>query len=451
VTSVAAGAVRVRAGWVLPVSSPPIRNGAVRIRGGVIQEVGPASEVGPVGDERQISLPHAALVPGLVNVHAHPELALFRGALEDISFPEWISGIIRLRWQNPDPARDLLAARWTAVEAVRAGITTVGATEASGAAAVAFTEAGLRGVVYHEVFAPDPAGVAEAMADLEAAVERLRDAAGPLVEIGISPHAPYTVCDALYREVAAWAALHDLPIATHVAESAEESAMVERGEGSFAERLRSRGIDVAPRAPTPIRLLERCGILRPRTLLIHAVRADADDLAAVAASGAAVAHCPVANARLGHGIAPLTTMLDAGIPVGLGTDSVASNNRLDVLEEARTASLLQRAATGSATLLTAAELLDLCTRGGAEALGLADRVGTLEPGKEADLCAISLAGPHTRPVHDVEAAVVHSARGSDVVLTMVAGRTLYRDGELETLDLPALEREMEGAAAAAAG
>jgi cytosine/adenosine deaminase-related metal-dependent hydrolase len=448
VTAGAGGAVRVHAGWVLPVSSPPIQSGAVRVRDGMIREVGPASAVEPVADERQIFLPHAALLPGLVNVHAHPELALFRGALEDVSFPDWISGIIRLRWQDPDPARDLLAARWTALEAVRAGITTMGATEASGAAAFAFTEAGLRGVVYQEVFAPDAAGVDEAMADLAAAVERLQGDAGPLVEIGISPHAPYTVCDALYRRAAQWAAERDLPLATHVAESAAESALVARGDGVFADRLRGRGIEVVPRAPSPIRLLEACGVLRPGTLLIHAIRASEEDLAAVAASGAAVAHCPVANARLGHGIAPLPAMLEAGIPVGLGTDSVASNNRLDMLEEARTASLLQRATTGSATLLPAAELLRLCTHGGAEALGLGGRVGTLEPGKEADLCAISLAGPHVRPVHDVEAAVVHAARGSDVVLTMVAGRILYRDGELSTLDVAALERAMEEAGSA---
>jgi len=164
------------------------------------------------------------------------------------------------------------------------------------------------------------------------------------------------------------------------------------------------------------------------------VRIDERDIARIAGSGAAVAHCPVANARLGHGVAPLPELLDAGVTVGLGTDSVASNNRVDLLEEARVAQLLQRAGRHDSALLPSERLLRLATLDGARALGLEERIGSLEPGKDADLCAVSLAAPHVRPVHDPFAALFHSARAPDVVLTVVGGRVLYRDGRFLTLD-----------------
>jgi 5-methylthioadenosine/S-adenosylhomocysteine deaminase len=155
----------------------------------------------------------------------------------------------------------------------------------------------------------------------------------------------------------------------------------------------------------------------------------------------------VANARLGHGLAPYPEMVAQNVRVGLGTDSVGSNNRLDLLEEARIASVLHRARLGRCDVLSPRDLLKLCTLDGARTLGLDDAIGTLEPGKDADLCAVSLAAPHARPVHDPEAAVFHAARGCDVVMTMVQGRILYRDGRLATLDPAALEPAVEDAAA----
>jgi 5-methylthioadenosine/S-adenosylhomocysteine deaminase len=193
-------------------------------------------------------------------------------------------------------------------------------------------------------------------------------------------------------------------------------------------------------------MLDRLGVLRARPLLIHCVLLDADDIRRVGDTGSAVAHCPVANARLGHGLAPYPELIAENVRVGLGTDSVGSNNRLDLLEEARIASILHRARLADCGVLGPAELLKLCTIDGARALGMEDTVGTLEPEKDADLCVVSLAAPHVRPVHDPVAAVFHAARGCDVVLTAVQGRVLYRDGLLATLDPAALESVMDDAA-----
>jgi 5-methylthioadenosine/S-adenosylhomocysteine deaminase len=319
----------------------------------------------------------------------------------------------------------------------------VAATESSAAGVYAFRESGLRGVVYQEVFGPYPAQVSDSMSELEARLAQLLPLETELVRVGISPHAPYTVSDDLYRAATRLALERKLPMAVHIAESRAESELVARGEGDFAPGLRARGIETPVRGKTPVELLDRLGVLTAKPLLIHCVEVSDEDAARIAAAGCAVAHCPVANARLGHGVAPVPTLQRAGVTVAMGTDSVGSNNRLDLLEEARVASLLQRAVQRDWELLPADELLRLCTVEGARALGLEDRVGTLEPGKDADLCAVSLAAAHIRPVHDPLAALFHAARASDVVLTAVRGRVLQRDGVLTTLDAAAVEERME--------
>jgi 5-methylthioadenosine/S-adenosylhomocysteine deaminase len=368
---------------------------------------------------------------------------MYRGALEDLPFRAWIMRLVgskRSALQDEDH-RD--AALWTAVEAIRAGMTTVAATESSAAGVYAFRESGLRGIVYQEVFGPDPAQVDASMAELEARLAELLPRETELVRVGISPHAPYTVSDDLYRAAARLALERKLPMAVHIAESRAESELVARGEGEFAPGLRARGIETPVRGKTPVELLDRLGVLEAKPLLIHCVEVSDEDAARIAAAGCAVAHCPIANARLGHGVAPVPALQRAGVTVAMGTDSVGSNNRLDLLEEARVASLLQRAVHRDWEILPADELLRLCTVEGARALGLEDRVGTLEPGKDADLCAVSLAAAHIRPVHDPLAALFHAARASDVVLTVVRGRVLQRDGVLTTLDAAAVEERME--------
>ncbi|MDP9348108.1 MAG: amidohydrolase family protein, partial [Gemmatimonadota bacterium] len=344
--------------------------------------------------------------------------------MEDLRFPDWILRLVgskRAALRDEDYA---LAARWTLVECLRAGITTLAATEMSGAALGALREVGMRGVVYREVFGPDPAQAEDAMVELRGAVEALRREETDLVRVGVSPHAPYTVSDRLFCAAAEYALSESLPVAVHAAESEAEDALVKRGAGDFAPGLRARGIATPARGESTVELFDRLGVLRTRPLLIHCVRLDGDDVRRMADHGCAVAHCPVANARLGHGLAPYPELREAGVRVGLGTDSVGSNNRLDLLEEARIASILQRARLADPRFLPAEDLLRLCTLDGAQVLGVDHRTGTLEPGKDADLCAVALTAPHTRPVHDPLAGLFHATRGTDVVLTAVRGEVL---------------------------
>lgn len=417
--------IRYHARWVVPVSEPPIANGVVAVGGSRINYVGSAAGAPPGDDE---DLGNVVLMPGLVNAHCHLELTAMRGFLEDLDFQRWILRLTSARRAILDRDALLDSARYGLEEGIRAGITAYGDTCSSGVVVQAMRETGVRGVMFQEVFGPDPAQCEASIADLRQKTASLRYLETPLVRVGVSPHAPYTVSDDLFRATAQLAREQHLPMAIHIAESALEHELVTSASGSFAEGLRRRGIRVGVRAPSPIRLLESLGVLQLSPLLIHCVRADDADIAAIKRSHSCVAHCPVSNAKFGHGIAPLLEMLSAGVTVGIGSDSVASNNRMDMLEEGRIALLAQRARSGSHASPTAADILELLTAGGATALGLGETVGTLEPGKQADLAAFSLDG--ILPTHDPIAAAIFAANGSRATFVAVAGKILLRSGRL---------------------
>jgi 5-methylthioadenosine/S-adenosylhomocysteine deaminase len=257
----------------------------------------------------------------------------------------------------------------------------------------------------------------------------------------VSPHAVYSVHEDLLLDACAWAVGEGLPVAMHVSESPAEVAFLREGEGPFAEFLRGRGIAVQRRAHSPVHLLAELGVAAvARPLLIHGVQFDESDVALAAHYDCPVAHCPASNAKLGHGVAPLRALLDAGVRVALGTDSVASNNRLDVLDEARTAALAQRATLRRADALTAAEALHLATLGGARALDLGAEVGSLAVGKQADLAAFSLAHARGTPAADPVAALVWALAGTPALLTVVAGRVVARGGRAVAEDAGAAAR-----------
>jgi 5-methylthioadenosine/S-adenosylhomocysteine deaminase len=415
----------VTARWVLPVAAAPIRDGAVGIEGERIAWVGPAADA---PNAPRTNLGDAILMPGLVNAHTHLDLTLFRGLLEGLDFFAWIRTLTTAK-REVTTDHDLLdAARAGIAEGLAAGITTYGDTSDKSAAFDAMLEAGVRGVAYQEVFGPDPAQCTPSVNDLRARIARLRPRETSRVLLGVSPHAPYSVSDPLFADVADFARAEQLPIAVHIAESAAETELVAEGRGPFADFLRGRGIAVAPRAASPIALLERTGILAERPLLIHAIRADAADRAAVARAGAAVAHCPCSNAKLGHGVAPLREWRDAGVTVAFGSDSMASNNRMHLLEEARTAALQQASRLARPDAVTSRELLQMATQGGADALGLGALVGSIEPGKCADLAAFPLGMHGAAADFDPEAHAIYALGGTAASWVAVDGEVLVADG-----------------------
>jgi 5-methylthioadenosine/S-adenosylhomocysteine deaminase len=434
--------IRYHARWVCPISSAPFSDGTVAVENGHIAYVGPRSTAPREGEE--LDLGEVILMPGLVNTHCHLELTAMRGFLDGLGFRDWILRLTSARRAVLTQEMMLDAARLGVVEGLQHGITTFADTGDSGAGFDALLELGARGISYREVFGPDPSQCDEAIAGLAAKVDEMQQRATPLVRIGVSPHAPYTVSDQLFRATAALARERGLPLAVHVAESALESDLVERGEGGFAEGLRSRDIAVTARARTPIALMESLGVLGAQSLLIHCVRVDAEDVAAIAQHDCAVAHCPASNAKLGHGIAPLTQLLDAGIRVGLGSDSVASNDRMDILDESRLAVLLAGARERRHDALGSDRALSLATLGGARALGIDETIGTLQIGKAADLAAFRV--PEVRsPVHDPVSALIFAIAGQKADFVAVAGDVRVRDGRLVNVD-PALPGRVQACA-----
>jgi 5-methylthioadenosine/S-adenosylhomocysteine deaminase len=431
--------------WVLPVSSPPIESGAVAVAGARVVGVGGGDEItarfpGAARDD----FGAAAILPGLVNCHSHLELTAMRGYLEDVEgdFFAWLFKLTaaRMSRMTAEDLRD--SAAWGAVEAARAGVTTLADACSEGeASARALREVGLRGVVYQEAIHPDPSRADAEFEKLEVNLARLREVETPLVRAGVSPHAPYSSSARLIERATDLAEGEGLPLMIHAAESAAEDLLLREGRGTFADSLAARGfVGRAPRV-SPIQYLKQLGLLRVGPILAHCVRADDADIEAIRESGASVAHCPKSNAKLGHGRAPYEKFLQ--LRHGLGSDSVASNNTCDILEEARFAILLARSANKRSNLdaLTAGRALHDATLGGAQALGF-DDCGSLEEGRQADLAAVRLDAPHQTPAHDPARSLVFSSSGRDVTLTVVAGREVFRGGRVLNVDEERLRARM---------
>lgn len=415
----------IAADHVLPISSAPIRNAAVAIDGGTIAAVGSRQQIQENYPNAEIEdFGPAAILPGFVNCHSHLELTAMRGALDAVEhdFRTWLLKLNSLRAEMTND--DIVAA---AVEGARegaaAGVTCFGDIGRFGHAGVsALKEVGLRGIVFQETeFSPDNRTADDDFRNLGEKFERLKAEETELVSVGLSPHSPYTVGSRLFELIAQYAIINRVPLSIHAAESVEEVDLLTKGDGFFSD-IYDR-FDVEWQSPhcTPIEYLERLGVLSTKPLLAHCVVVSDADIARIASNGAKIVHCPKSNAKFGHGWAPFEKFLDAGITVGLGSDSVASNNVCDLLEESRFAALAARNRPDRKRFITAKEALKAATLGGAQALGLDHLIGTLEPGKQADIAVVSLDHPAQQPINDVEAAIVFSSNARDVVMTLVNG------------------------------
>jgi 5-methylthioadenosine/S-adenosylhomocysteine deaminase len=413
------------ADWVVPVEGDPIPEGAVAIADdGRVAAVGPVAELGP--GER---FPEAVILPGFVNAHAHIEYAVYAGFGDGLSFGPWI-GLHIARKSRLGPDEVLAVARLGAAECLRSGITTVGDCSFAGASAQACAELGLRATVYLEVFG-GPEAIAEQFAPKRASIEH---ALSERIRLGISPHAPYTVTPELY----AAAAELGLPVATHLSESGDEADYLRDGSGpwsTLSEWL------VTPLGTSGIRALAERGLLGERVLAAHCVTVDEEEIALLARHDVAVAHCPRSNAQLGCGVAPLRELREAGIRVCIATDSPASTPSLDMFDELRMALWSARARGGDPEALSAPDALELATLGGARALGLEHELGSLTPGKWADLVVLSLDGSPCSPAEDPAVAAVLGGSPERVLATVVGGEERYRKGTTSWRDLTRAARE----------
>jgi 5-methylthioadenosine/S-adenosylhomocysteine deaminase len=418
--------LRLDARWVIPVEPAGVLEAhAVLVDAGRIVAVVPADRADAAYAPRQrVVLPRHALLPGLVNAHTHAAMSLFRGVADDVPLQSWLEQHIwplEGRFVTPEFVYD--GTRLAAAEMLRGGITCCNDMyffpEAS---AKAFVESGMRAMLgvpvldFPTPYAPDADGYLRR--GLEAR-DALRDE--PRLCFSLAPHAPYTVGDSGWEKVVMFASQLDLPIQTHLAETATEVAASRERYGT-----------------TPLARLHRLGATGPGLIAIHCVHLDTADVELLVTHGGNVVHTPASNMKLGSGIAPIAGFLARGINVALGTDGAASNNRLDLFAEMRLAALLAKVATGDAAVVPAAQALHAATLGGARALGLDGTLGSLRPGKQADVVAVRLDLVEATPCYDPLSHLVHAVGREAVTDVWVGGERIVADRALTTVDEAAI-------------
>jgi len=409
----------IEARWVVPVApaGTVLEDHTVVVRDDVILDVLPHDEARIRYTPREVRpLPRHVLIPGLVNLHSHAAMNLMRGMADDLPLMDWLQKHI---W--PAEGRHVSAqfvhdgTRLACAEMLRGGITCFNDMyffpQAAGEAAVA---AGMRAAIGLVTLEFPSAYAADADDYLNkglAARDALRDA--PLLTFCLAPHAPYTVSDRSFTRILTLAEQIDLPIHIHIHETTQEV------DNSLREHGRR-----------PLERLHRLGLLSPALIGVHAVHLNRFDIELLAQHGCSVAHCPTSNLKLASGIAPIGELLERKVNVGLGTDGAASNNRLDLFQEMRLAALLAKGSSGRAEVLGAHQALHLATLGGARALGLEARIGSIEAGKAADLCAVALDGIELAPCYDPVSHLVYAAGREHVSDVWVAGRERVKNGRL---------------------
>lgn len=403
--------------WLIPIEPAGITlcDHAVAIQAGRIVGVVPAEEARQRFTPRQhVELPDHVLLPGLVNAHTHAAMTLLRGYADDMALMDWLNQRIwpaEVRHVSPQFVRDgtLLAC----YEMLRGGVTCFNDMyfypEAAAQAALAAGMRAALGIIVIE-FPTDYASDADAYISKGLATrDALRDQ--PLISFCMAPHAPYTVSDKSFERIVTLTEQLNLPIHLHVHETHAE---IDESLAKFGVR--------------PLERLRRLGLLGPNLIAVHAVHLDIQEIEQLAEHGCTLAHCPTSNMKLASGIAPIAEAQRRGVRIALGSDGAASNNRLDVLGEMRQAALLAKVASGDATVLGAHETLRMATLNGAAALALDDRIGSIEQGKEADLCAVDLAGLDIAPCYDPASHLVYAAGRENVSHVWVAGKPRIAGG-----------------------
>lgn len=412
--------------WIIPVvpTGTVLEDHSVVVHQGRIAAILPRSRARALNASSERELPDHVLIPGLVNAHGHAAMSLLRGYADDHSLMPWLREHI---W--PAEAAHVGAgfvhdgSLLAMAEMLRAGTTTFADMYFfPEETAHAVHDVGLRCQLAFPVF-DFPTAWGSGPEDYLRKGLALRDdyKHHPRISVVFGPHAPYTVGEATLARIAILAAELDLPVHIHLHETRSEvlQAVEQNGE-------------------RPLDSLQRLGLLSPRTQCVHMTDLGDQDIAQLAASGAHVVHCPQSNMKLASGVCPVEKLLAAGVNVALGTDGAASNNDLSLFGEMHSAALLAKLHSGDAAALPAARVLEMATLGGARALGLDDHIGSIEPGKAADLVAVDLSGPETQPVHHPLSQLVYACNGSQVSHCWVDGALLLEGRHLLTLDSEAL-------------
>lgn len=421
-----------KAAHIMTIAGEPIAKGEIMVREGSICNIGlKLSEKYP--DEPVLDLGNSVILPGFVNAHSHMDYTWSRNQYDALNLWDWIGSVGYKSGKQPNYNMALDSAVYGAAECACSGITCLGDSTFTGAAAEAMGMVGLRGIAYCELFGQSMGdSYAQNFADKLNDVHELQARSSALVKVGLSPHAVYTSNMGVLELCAKSCEDIGLPIALHLAETQAEADYTLHGTGPIADWRKSMDRPPMISGLSPTLTLHKTGLLRKGVSLAHCVHVSDEEIEMIAHSGASVAHCPRSNAYLGCGIAPITKFISSGATVGLGTDSEGSCMRFDFFEEMRFALAMARASRQDASVMTANDILRLATIGGAETLGLEKLAGTLETGKRADIIAIDL--DDTLPDEDLSLAVI-SRSPSDVIMVVVDGVKIVKNGRPVKIDL----------------
>jgi 5-methylthioadenosine/S-adenosylhomocysteine deaminase len=405
-----------------------IPDGAVAIDQGAIVAVGTASDLAKAWRARRTLDARGGIVmPGLVNAHTHAPMVLFRGIADDLKLMDWLQKFI-----FPAEKRNVTApfvktgTLLAALEMIRSGTTTFADMYYfEDQVAEAAKQAGLRvvaGETLIEFPAPDNPTTKDTLAYAEKFLARWKG--DPLVTAAVAPHSTYLADPETLQASRALADKYGAPLLIHLSESADEQRQVRERYGK-----------------TPTEHLRDLGVLRKGVVGAHGVWLTPGDRAILKQAEVGVSHCPQSNMKISSGAAPVADMLKEGLRLGLGTDGAASNNDLDMFEEMMTAALLSKHVTGDPTTAPAPAVLEMATLGGARALGMEDRLGSLEKGKRADLVVVGLKQPRANPLYDPVSHLVYAAKGADVQQVVIEGRVVLDGGRILTVDEAAVIRD----------
>lgn len=433
--------------WVLPIETEAISNGAVVIEEDYIEAVGEQKDtIDRYSGHKIKDLGSAIILPGFINIHTHLDYTLLRGENDNLSFLPWMSNLVQ-KSRALTESEVLLSAKLGGLEILASGITTIGDTTATGASLQAAVDLGLRGVIYQEVFGMNDDKIDETLTTLQQRFTELKKRSNSKLRVGLSPHAPYSVSSKLLQEISVWSEAEGISLSMHLAETEQEIKFLKQGSGSFSTTYRQAvgWGDIPWQEPglSPVRYLADLDILTENLLVVHLVQTEKEEFDLLRQADVKVAHCPKSNAKLGSGIADLPAMLNSDLTVGLGTDSAASNNSLDLFSEMEFGVLLQRANQKHVGSITAEEIVKLATIKGAKALGLEEETGSLKAGKKADLTAVRIDNIANQPVYDPYSALVYTASSCDVILTMIAGQKLYERGEFRNIAVDNILAEVD--------
>ncbi len=398
-----------------------IEDGAIAIRGDSIVAVGPRAEIESRFEAAQTIGAHGALVmPGLINGHAHAAMSLFRGLADDLALDEWLQKyIFPAEARNVTPDFVEWGTRLGVLEMLRGGITTYADMYYFEDVVARVTkEAGMRGVLGETIIdfpAPDNKTLEQAFAYTQKYLDHWKG--DPLIIPAVAPHSIYTCSEKTLQDAAALARRNRAPILIHIAEAQFELEQSRAKHGA-----------------TPVGYLERISFLGPDVVGAHCIWVDQADIAMLAHFNVGCIHNPSSNMKTAAGVMPIPEMLAAGEPIGLATDGAASNNNQDLFEEMDLAAKLQKVARMDPRALPAKQAVELATVNGAVALHLGKMIGSLEPGKKADLILVDTGAPHAMPMYDVYSELVYALKASDVRTVVVAGKIVMKDRQMLTLD-----------------